>query len=67
MSQVLSLTQYNHFRNTLVSNMGVPNLLLAPGAIQPCYAPDHMLKTSMQVSKFSNLFHTLHHVSVTEL
>ena len=32
-SQVLSSVQYICFRNTSVSNMGAPNLLLAPGAI----------------------------------
>jgi len=39
MSQALSSTQYICFQKTSVSNMGAPNLLLAPGAIQPRYAP----------------------------
>jgi len=33
MSQVLSSIQYICFRKTSGSNMGAPNLLLAPGAI----------------------------------
>jgi len=33
MSQVLSSIQYMCFRKTSVSNMGAPDLLLAPGAI----------------------------------
>jgi len=33
MSQVLSSMQYICFRKTSGSNMGAPNLLLAPGAI----------------------------------
>jgi len=33
MPQVLSSMQYICFRKTSVSNMGAPNLLLAPGAI----------------------------------
>ena len=33
MSQVLSSVQYICFRKTSGSNMGTPNLLLAPGAI----------------------------------
>jgi len=35
MSQVLPSIQYICFRKTSVSNMGAPNLLLAPGAILP--------------------------------
>jgi len=31
--------QYIYFRKISDSNMGAPNLLLAPGAIQPRYAP----------------------------
>jgi len=33
MSQVLSSIQNNYFQNISGSNMGAPNLLLAPGAI----------------------------------
>jgi len=39
MSQVLSSIQYICFLTTLNSNMGAPNLLLAPGAIKLRYAP----------------------------
>ena len=39
MLQVLSSVQYICFRKTSGSNMGAPNLLLAPGTIWPRYAP----------------------------
>ena len=41
MSQLLSSIQYICFRRTSGSNMGAPNLLLAPGAIKPHDAPDN--------------------------
>jgi len=41
MSQVNFQIQYICFRKTSGSNMGAPNLLLAPGAIQPRYTPDY--------------------------
>jgi len=42
MSQVLSSTQLIYSQKTLGSNKGAPNLLLAPGAIWPRYAPGHV-------------------------
>jgi len=52
MLQVLSSIQYICFRKTSISNMGSPNLLLAPGAIWPRYAPGHVSldKWSLQAS-----------------
>jgi len=38
-SQVLSSIHYIYSQKTLGSNMGVPNLLLDPGAVWPRYAP----------------------------
>jgi len=39
MSQLLSSVLYICFRKTSGSNIGAPNLLHAPGAIKPRYAP----------------------------
>jgi len=39
MSQVRSSIQYICYRKASGSNMGAPNFLRAPGAIQPRYAP----------------------------
>jgi len=39
MLQALSSIQYICFRKTSGSNMGAPNLLLAPDAIEPRYDP----------------------------
>jgi len=39
MSQILSSIQYIFLRKISGSNKGAPKLLLAPGAIQPRYAP----------------------------
>jgi len=39
MFQAFSSIQYICFRKTSGSNMGMPNLLLALGAIHPRYAP----------------------------
>jgi len=54
MSQVLSSIQYICFRKTLGSNMGAPNFLLAPGAIQHRYAPDlYVFRTNGPTSRSS--------------
>ena len=54
MSQVLSSIQYICFRETLGSNMGAPNFLLAPGAIQHRYAHDlYVFSTNGPTSRSS--------------
>ena len=59
MSQVLSSIQYICFRKTLGSNMGAPNFLLVPGAIQHRYAPDlYVFKTNGQPLGLRSLYST---------
>jgi len=52
-SQALSSIQCICFRKTSGSNMGAPNLLLAPGAIYPRYAP-----ISQKISSVNKLIHS---------
>jgi len=59
MSQVLSSIQYICFRETLGSNMGAPNFLLAPGAIQHRYAHDlYVFSTNGQPLGLRSLYST---------
>ena len=41
MPQILSSVKYNSFRQASSSNMRAPTLLLAPGTIEPPYAPEY--------------------------
>jgi len=56
MSQVLSSIQYICFLKTSVSNMGPPNLLIVPGAIQPCNVPGMGLTIEVQQTIYINIF-----------
>jgi len=58
--QALSSIQYICFRKTSGSNMGAPNLLLAPGAIYPRYAP-----ISQEISSVNKLIYSLSYCKTT--